>query len=698
MQARPVLPPEPNKSLCPKCSAQKPPNETNCTNCGARACLRCTNILSPASRICPACGWEDRKWKPQPRSYVAGIKTPTVSPVPGEVIGFLCPNCKVKISPESGHCSNCGYLIDTYQDTTAGDSTAPETRFTPPLQKPSQQLVTHEPIPSKFDVEFGHSCPHCGQKVTPGSDRCPNCGHIGPMQHDMESRHGSTISPKTGFVPQVKPQSTVPQQLQPIPEVAQGRSCPQCGQNISPDSRICPYCNANVGSRRPAPPLHAISTTERAQGNVLHPVASVPARPTVPSPVYRGESASPKVVSVPLPGIPADDKSTREKPKERAYKEKRRAFPIGLLAAIIVVAAALIGMVIYVASQEFKPPVSSPADDNAFNVESITAKSITETSVVVTWITDIPATSQVQLCKGDILCLPWTDIDNELTTSHSVTVTGLEQGTLYHVTVRSLDADENEVISDQDVIFTTLGDSGTIAFSISGVNVINIKDTSATIKWTTNKEATSKVEYGKTTSYGTQSLDNNFLKNHSITLSNLEIETDYYYKITCIDADGNETVYESTQAFTTSVQITVGINIGNRAPDFTLNQLGGGTTSLSDLRGKIVMVNFWYTTCGPCIAEMPDIEEVYTTWSDQKQLVVLAVNRGDDSTTIQDFVNTHELTFPVLLDSDQSINSKYLVTAWPTTYFIDADGIIQDYKEGNFTNKDEILAKLESVK
>ena len=116
MQRRPTLPPEPNKALCPSCHKQKSPNETYCDVCGTRACLNCSNILSAGSRICPLCGWEDRKWKPPARGYAPSIKAPDSPVIPGERSDFICPNCKIKTTPKSGYCSNCGYLIDVEQE------------------------------------------------------------------------------------------------------------------------------------------------------------------------------------------------------------------------------------------------------------------------------------------------------------------------------------------------------------------------------------------------------------------------------------------------------------------------------------------------------------------------------------------------------------------------------------------------------
>lgn len=118
-----------------------------------------------------------------------------------------------------------------------------------------------------------------------------------------------------------------------------------------------------------------------------------------------------------------------------------------------------------------------------------------------------------------------------------------------------------------------------------------------------------------------------------------------------------------------------GLTIGAKAPDFELKTLTGETVNLSDLKGKKVMLNFWATWCGPCKAEMPEMEEFFKT-ADQ-DIKILAVNI-DPQLDVKGFVDEYKITFPVLLDSEDAVNTKYQVLSIPTTYFIDSNGIIQN--------------------
>jgi len=136
--------------------------------------------------------------------------------------------------------------------------------------------------------------------------------------------------------------------------------------------------------------------------------------------------------------------------------------------------------------------------------------------------------------------------------------------------------------------------------------------------------------------------------------------------------------------------------IGGPAPNFKLPNLEGKTVSLSDLRGKPVMLNFWTTWCPPCQAEMPHIQQVYEAWSD-KGLVVLAINLGESSAKVKEFVQSYGLSFPVLLDTKQGTAQKYNIGGIPTTFFIDKNGIIQVKITGAFPDKAAIENKLGKI-
>lgn len=145
-----------------------------------------------------------------------------------------------------------------------------------------------------------------------------------------------------------------------------------------------------------------------------------------------------------------------------------------------------------------------------------------------------------------------------------------------------------------------------------------------------------------------------------------------------------------------SEPVTTTATAGQPAPDFTLQNLDGESISLSDFKGKPVLLNFWATWCGPCRAEMPFLQEIYEEWS-ERELMLLAVNIGESSAKVKDFMEKLNLSFPVLLDSRSAIAKMYNITAIPTTYFIDKDGVIQTRIIGAFSSKAQIESELGKI-
>jgi peroxiredoxin len=142
----------------------------------------------------------------------------------------------------------------------------------------------------------------------------------------------------------------------------------------------------------------------------------------------------------------------------------------------------------------------------------------------------------------------------------------------------------------------------------------------------------------------------------------------------------------------------IGINpsaIKTNAIDFKLKDLDGKELSLSDLKGKKVFLNFWATWCPPCKAEMPEIEKLYEETKDS-DLVIVAVEIGEPLSTVKSFIDSNKYSFKVLLDSDQSVASKYNIASIPTSYFIDVDGNVISKNVGGM-NIDQMKASIKAL-
>ena len=123
-----------------------------------------------------------------------------------------------------------------------------------------------------------------------------------------------------------------------------------------------------------------------------------------------------------------------------------------------------------------------------------------------------------------------------------------------------------------------------------------------------------------------------------------------------------------------------GVPVGAVAPAFVLPVYGGGgsgSVDLRALRGRPVVLNFWSESCIPCRTEMPFLERTYTQYGARGEFALLGIDQADPKEDISPFGREYAITYPLLFDPGGKVNSAYVVTAIPTTYFIDSNGIVR---------------------
>lgn len=117
------------------------------------------------------------------------------------------------------------------------------------------------------------------------------------------------------------------------------------------------------------------------------------------------------------------------------------------------------------------------------------------------------------------------------------------------------------------------------------------------------------------------------------------------------------------------------------APDFTLKSNSGGNVKLSELRGQVVMVNFWASWCGPCRQEMPLLDALHQRYKDLG-FTVLGVNVEEDPAAARSLLEEVPVTFPILFDSNNRVSEAYEVDAMPSTVIVDRDGKVRYIHKG----------------
>ncbi|OBZ07752.1 TlpA disulfide reductase family protein [Bacillus sp. FJAT-26390] len=150
--------------------------------------------------------------------------------------------------------------------------------------------------------------------------------------------------------------------------------------------------------------------------------------------------------------------------------------------------------------------------------------------------------------------------------------------------------------------------------------------------------------------------------------------------LTTVEASHSPIVEQAEQPITPSEP-------KEQAIDFTLTDMDGNQVTLSDLRGKNVYINFWTTWCKWCKKEMPDIEKIHQQYKD-KDLIVLAVDVGEDKEKAKPYIEDNGYSFRVLLDTDKQVTEAYQVRSIPVSLFVDKEGNIAHKKVGFMTEEE----------
>jgi cytochrome c biogenesis protein CcmG/thiol:disulfide interchange protein DsbE len=138
------------------------------------------------------------------------------------------------------------------------------------------------------------------------------------------------------------------------------------------------------------------------------------------------------------------------------------------------------------------------------------------------------------------------------------------------------------------------------------------------------------------------------------------------------------------------------LRVGDRAPDFSLSLLDGDQISLKELRGQVVVLNFWASWCGPCRLEAPVLEQVWQDYAGGA-VVFVGIAHNDVPQRAQDFVEGYGMTFPNGLDITGQVARTYGLTGVPETIVIDGEGVVQAYHRGAIVGAGDLESMIEEA-
>ncbi len=516
-----------------------------------------------------------------------------------------------------------------------------------------------------------HSCPRCGASIDTEMGRCTGCGLLYGGKHRIVQEAASDMPPACPPLAS-SPQSSTGQQ----PPAAYGTGPQYNNPEYSPPS--------SGSGQRPSYISH---------GGVQSPIPRI---------APAAASTVPMQARSPLPARPYPYETVPPVPGGGGVSGAgKRGLKRIITTLFIIIVCFFVGSGIYyfVNQGGASSPSNGTADITLLSIQGVSTSSITETGATINWGTDEPTTGKVEYWKTetDVLTTP---VDSNLSTSHSVKLTGLDPGTTYYFKVISTDTVGNEATVEGNL--KTLAAADETAPTISAVSSSSITESSAIITWITDERATSQVKYGETEEYGSETTESTKLStSHSVKLTELDPDTTYHYTVISKDASENEATFAEDKTFKTLPP--VGYLEGNLAPEFMLEEINEKVWKLSDFRGKIVMVNFWATWCEPCTHEMPFFQEIEASEDWSEDLKILAINYKEPEEDVRSFLQVNAgYKFTVLLDLDGKVAEKYGyipgTTKLPLTFFIDAEGIIKKVIEGvRFNSTDEIEDILDTL-
>lgn len=355
-------------------------------------------------------------------------------------------------------------------------------------------------------------------------------------------------------------------------------------------------------------------------------------------------------------------------------RTKRR---IAILTSLCIVGLglAIFGIIAMLRNQTTYPQELPPT------LSSISVLEVSQKSAVISWVTDKPTMSTVQIYSQNNTLIS-TVTEKVPVTEHRIFIDGLSPNTTYSFQISSEDKN-NGLPPLKGQPFTTLAIDA-IALVIDDISVTYQEDSRVIISWVTNKPASGQIEYWTSDNSDKRTIVSDDLTPiHIFDIAGVDVDKPYRYRVMSKDSSGDQVTSEEG-TFT----LTIPLKVGTLAPDFTLQSIDGTAVTLSSYRGKPVMLYFWSVSCPDCREKLPVIQEAFEKLPPDK-MTILAVHPKADEALIRNFMTNEKITFTILLDKQESVKKLYKVKGLAANFFIDSDGTISKI-DAHFHNVEEL--------
>ncbi|MBN1374602.1 MAG: trypsin-like peptidase domain-containing protein [Dehalococcoidia bacterium] len=320
-------------------------------------------------------------------------------------------------------------------------------------------------------------------------------------------------------------------------------------------------------------------------------------------------------------------------------------------------------------------------------IVSVEPPRVTNTSAILVWQTNRPATAQVEYGLQSGIYAFQTDKDAALLVEHDCVVDNLQPGLTYYFRVRSVDCCANEVVSQENSLITsTTAPAGNL--NILNVRVLNLTSSALSVRWITNKPASGTVLYANAEiSKQEAKTDPEMVYEHEVRIEDLKPETLYFINVR--SDTGSETDLAEASPVTTPSAAPVCCKVFCRIPDFDFQAMDEGQFSNADLSGKETIIVFAKTACSFCMQQSLFLNDYYAS-NPNEDIRMLVVISGEKMQDVKDWVKKYDITVPVYLDASGSLANACRLRTIPSWLIVDTGSVIKYFKSGGFGSKHEM--------